>query len=52
VLITITPDSPLATILQALAPLTKSAPVPMTNVVTDQPYTSADSMTVSGLEIP
>lgn len=49
--VTITPQSPLATILQAFAPLTKSVPVPMTNVVTDQPYTSANSMSVSGLQI-
>jgi hypothetical protein len=49
--VTITPQSPLATILQAIAPLTKTVPVPMTNVVTDQPYTSAISMSVSGLQI-
>ncbi|HTX80898.1 MAG TPA: DUF6114 domain-containing protein [Streptosporangiaceae bacterium] len=49
--VTITPQSPLATILQVTAPLTKSVPVPMTNVVTDQPYTSADSMSVNGLQI-
>jgi hypothetical protein len=49
--ITITPQTPIATILQAIAPLTKSVPVPMTNVVTDQPYTSANSMSVSGLQI-
>jgi hypothetical protein len=49
--VTITPQTPLATILQAIAPLTKAVPVPMTNVVTDQPYTSANSMSVSGLLI-
>jgi hypothetical protein len=49
--VTITPQSPLATILQVTAPLTKSVPVPMTNVVTDQPYTSANSMSVNGLQI-
>jgi hypothetical protein len=49
--ITITPQTPIATILQAVAPLTKSVLVPMTNVVTDQPYTSANSMSVSGLQI-
>jgi hypothetical protein len=49
--VTITPQTPIATILQAVAPLTKTVPVPMTNVVTDQPYTSAISMSVSGLQI-
>jgi len=49
--VAITPQSPLATILRAIAPLTKAVPVPMTNVVTDQPYTSASSMSVSGLQI-
>jgi Family of unknown function (DUF6114) len=49
--VTITPQSPLATILRVIAPLTRAAPVPMTNVVTDQPYTSAGSMSVSGLQI-
>ena len=49
--ISITPGSPLATILKVLAPLTSAVPVPMTNVVTDQPFTSADSVTASGLDI-
>ena len=49
--ISITPGSPLATILRVLAPLTKAVGVPMTNVVTDQPFTSADSVTASGLDI-
>jgi hypothetical protein len=49
--VTITPATPLATILQLIAPLTKTVPVPMTNVVTDQPFTSAGGMTVSGLDI-
>ncbi len=49
--ITITPDSPIAAILRLTAPLTAAVPVPMTNVVTDQPFTSADGMSVSGLSI-
>jgi hypothetical protein len=48
--ITITPDSPLATILQVLAPVTQAVPVPMTNVVTDQPYVSASSLQAAGLQ--
>jgi Family of unknown function (DUF6114) len=49
--VTITPDSPLATVLQLLAPLTQAVPVPMTNVVTDQPYTTAGSLQASGLQL-
>lgn len=49
--ITITPASPIAVILRLIAPLTAAVPVPMTNVVTDQPFTSADGMSVSGLNI-
>jgi len=49
--ITITPQSPLATILQLLAPLTQLVPVPMTNVVTDQPLTIADSSQWNGFKI-
>jgi hypothetical protein len=49
--ITITPESPIAVIIRLIAPLTAAVPVPMTNVVTDQPFTSADGMSVSGLNI-
>jgi hypothetical protein len=49
--VTITPGSPLATILKVLAPLTQAVPVPMTNVVTDQPYTIAGSLQADGLQI-
>lgn len=49
--VTITPTSPLATILQVLAPVTRAVPVPMTNVVTDQPYTTAGSLQAGGLQI-
>ena len=49
--VTLTPDSPLATVLKLLAPLTQAVPVPMTNVVTDQPYTTAGSLQASALQI-
>jgi hypothetical protein len=53
--VTLTPDSPVATILQAVAritqALTQTVPVPMTNVVTDQPYTTAGSFQAGGLRI-
>lgn len=53
--VTLTPDSPIALILQAVAritqALTQATPVPMTNVVTDQPYTTAGSFQASGLRI-
>ncbi len=49
--VTITPNSPLATILQLLAPVTRAVPVPMTKVVTDQPYTTAGSLQAGGLQI-
>jgi Family of unknown function (DUF6114) len=49
--ITVTPSTPLATVLQILAPLTVKVPITMTNVVTDQPYSSGNSMQVSGLKI-
>lgn len=48
---TLTPGSPLATILQLLAPVTQAVPVPMTNVVTEQPYTTAGSLQADGLQI-
>jgi Family of unknown function (DUF6114) len=49
--VTITPTSPLATILLLLAPVTRAVPVPMTKVVTDQPYTTAGSLQAGGLQI-
>ena len=49
--ITLTPGSPLTTILQAIAPLTKAVPVPMTDVAVSQPYTTAAAMSISGLRI-
>jgi hypothetical protein len=47
--ITLTPSSPLSAILAAIAPLTEAIPVPMTNVVVDQLYSSANGMSASGL---
>jgi Family of unknown function (DUF6114) len=49
--ITLTPGSALSAILGAIAPLTKAIPVPMTDVVVDQPYTSAAAMSASGLVV-
>lgn len=49
--ITITPSTPLADILQAFAGITSATVLPMTNVVTEQPYASADSSSISGLAI-
>jgi Family of unknown function (DUF6114) len=49
--VTLTPGSPLSAILGAIAPLTKAIPVPMTDVVVDQPYTSASAMSASGLRV-
>jgi hypothetical protein len=53
--VTLTPNSPIALILQAVAQitqaLTQTTPVPMTNVVTEQPYTTASSFQADGLRI-
>jgi len=53
--VTLTPNSPIALILQVVAQitqaLTQTTPVPMTNVVTDQPYTTASSFQADGLRI-
>lgn len=49
--ITLTPSSPLSSILGAIAPLTRAIPVPMTDVVVDQPYSSAAAMSASGLTV-
>jgi hypothetical protein len=47
--------STIATILQVVAQitqaLTQAVPVPMTNVVTGQPYTTAGSFQAAGLQI-
>jgi hypothetical protein len=51
--LTITPNTPLATILQLLgqAGASQLLPLTMTNVTTLQPYTAADGMTASALHI-
>jgi Family of unknown function (DUF6114) len=55
--LTITPSTPIADILQVLGEagftqtLTQVVPLPMTNVTTLQPYTSANGMAVSALDI-
>jgi len=51
--LTITPSTPLATILQLLgqAGVSQLLPLTMTNVTTSQPFTSADGMTASALLI-
>jgi hypothetical protein len=54
---TLTPDNALATILQILGQLgltqsvTQAIPLTMTNVTTLQPYTAADGLTATGLQI-
>lgn len=49
--VTLTPGSALSAILAAIAPLTRAIPVPMTDVVVDQPYTAASAMSVSDLVV-
>jgi hypothetical protein len=51
--LTITPDTPLATILQLLGQtgVSQLLPLTMTDVTTLQPFTSADGMTASALFI-
>jgi len=51
--LTITPNTPLATILQLLgkAGVSQLLPLTMTNVTTLQPFTSANGMTASALQI-
>jgi len=49
--ITITPDSPLATILQLLKSVTPLVPLTLTHVTTDQPYISTNSLQVPGLQV-
>jgi hypothetical protein len=53
--VTLTPQSPLATILQVVGQitqlLTQIIPVPITNVVTDQPIAISDSSQWNGFQI-
>ena len=51
--LTITPSTPVATILQLLGQtgMSQLLPLTMTNVTTSQPFTSADGMAASALHI-
>jgi hypothetical protein len=49
--VTLTPSSPLATILQLLNSVTPLVPLKLTNVTTDQPYISASSLQIPGLQV-
>ncbi len=49
--VTLTPSSPLATILQLLHSVTPLVPLKLTNVTTNQPYISSDSLQIPGLSI-
>jgi hypothetical protein len=49
--VTLTPSSPLATVLQLLNSVTPLVPLKLTNVSTQQPYISADSLQIPGLQI-
>lgn len=49
--VTLTPSSPLATILQLLNSVTPLVPLTLTNVTTAQPYISADSLQIPGLSV-
>ena len=49
--VTLTPASPLATILQLLHSVTPLVPLKLTNVTTNQPYISSDSLHIPGLSI-
>ncbi len=49
--ITLTPSSPLATILQLLNSVTPLVPLKLTNVTTAQPYISSNSLQIPGLSV-
>ena len=49
--VTITPGSPLATILKLLNSVTPLVPLKLTNVTTNQPYISSNSLQIPGLSI-
>jgi hypothetical protein len=49
--VTLTPSSPLATVLQLLNSVTPLVPLKLTNVTTNQPYISSDSLQIPGLSI-
>jgi hypothetical protein len=49
--VTLTPGSPLATVLQLLNSVTPAVPLKLTNVSTQQPYISANSLQIPGLQV-
>ena len=49
--VTLTPSSPLATILQLLNSVTPLVPLKLTSVTTNQPYISSSSLQIPGLQI-
>ena len=49
--VTITPSSSLATILKLLNSVTPLVPLKLTNVTTNQPYISSNSLQIPGLQL-
>jgi hypothetical protein len=49
--VTLTPSSPLATILQLLKSVTPLVPLKLTSVTTNQPYISSNSLQIPGLQV-
>jgi hypothetical protein len=49
--VTLTPSSPLATILRLLNSVTPLVPLKLTNVTTNQPYISSGSLQIPGLQV-
>lgn len=49
--LTLTPSSPLATILKLLNSVTPLVPLKLTNVTTNQPYISSNSLQIPGLSV-
>jgi hypothetical protein len=49
--VTLTPSSPLATILQLLNSVTPLVPLRLTSVTTNQPYISSNSLQIPGLQV-
>jgi hypothetical protein len=49
--VTLTPSSPLATILKLLNSVTPLVPLKLTSVTTNQPYISSNSLQIPGLQI-
>jgi hypothetical protein len=49
--LTLTPSSPLATILKLLNSVTPLVPLKLTNVTTNQPYISSSSLQIPGLQV-